>query len=529
LAFSGTSIRIDVGQFLVTGEPNPNVGRPFIGPNDVTNRFNQTIENEALRLNAFYELDLRRDKGWLSRVLGRHVFSGFFTRDEEEEIRRNSRFAYSDMPNLDVRRILGQSLGGGNRAVKALGYIGGSLLDSSIRTVGDVRTDQLDLSLLKNIKNGDTFRIAYLDPATNQIREGDFAVQKILTGGNTTRSDFTAKLATVQSYFFDGNLVALFGLRDDERKFYERLPSARLPAGVSRNFSDGTANPASIILSDVPLVTKGRTLTKSLVGHLPTKWNPLREHARVSAHWATSENFSPVAVRRDMNGRVLGEPKGKTTEKGLTLETPDRRFSVRFNWFNTVSAQSTIPTDAPRNGFPIAVQDPVTLWNNARVAGVPFATAYAFATSALNLPNAIAAGAKDPGFTSYDQVINAYINAYPAEPRSQFNPRFVGGSFVFDDVPGIEATQDKVAKGFEMDMTGNITKNWRLALNIAEQTTITSNSAPDARKFAELLESNLKTVGLYYLYRGPGVNLGDDPVMGNNFCIAPDSLDTRQG
>jgi hypothetical protein len=53
-----------------------------------------------------------------------------------------------------------------------------------------------------------------------------------------------------------------------------------------------------------------------------------------------------------------------------------------------------------------------------------------------------------------------------------------------DPQPGLNSTRDFVSKGKEVDIVGQVTKNLTMFLNVAQQHTVTSNTAPVAAQIA---------------------------------------------
>ncbi|MFL3658704.1 MAG: hypothetical protein ACJ07L_11725 [Opitutales bacterium] len=77
---------------------------------------------------------------------------------------------------------------------------------------------------------------------------------------------------------------------------------------------------------------------------------------------------------------------------------------------------------------------------------------------------------------------------------------------MIDPIVGLSATQEFVSEGFEVDVVGNLTDNWRVALNIGQQETITSNIAPDFGSVAAIVEANLRSSQVWDLQAGPDVD-----------------------
>lgn len=88
-------VRIDPNQQLPNGEPNPNVGQPFVQGN--WQKIHQELHSDDYRLTASYELDLG--------PAGRHQIAGLLGRREENstsETARQTDFNRTAAPNLPI-------------------------------------------------------------------------------------------------------------------------------------------------------------------------------------------------------------------------------------------------------------------------------------------------------------------------------------------------------------------------------------------------------------------------------------------
>ncbi|MGH7959237.1 MAG: TonB-dependent receptor plug domain-containing protein, partial [Opitutaceae bacterium] len=85
-------IRIDSSVTLMTGQPNPNVGRPFMMNNQSQTSHNYS-ERETARATAFARYDFKDASPRLGQWLGRHTLTGLYENDASETINYSSRFS----------------------------------------------------------------------------------------------------------------------------------------------------------------------------------------------------------------------------------------------------------------------------------------------------------------------------------------------------------------------------------------------------------------------------------------------------
>ena len=499
-------VNIDVSEYLSNDQPNPNLGKAFIDTGGI-NSSEEEVDREAFRATAFYDLDFRDKEGWLGH-LGRHVFTGFYSDQTIDTTRKNYDHRWINAsPSTDVRTsILNHPLNGGRRRIHTVNYLTDSLLDPSIKSAADVRITQYLTSPVP--RDGDTYLQSYnfLRPGAsvnpNPRTPGDpsfydeFTVHKTNTNGSIDQRKIESKAISWQSFLFGGNLVGLVGWRTDENVEFEQIGNALLPDGEF----EGEFDPANYQLESEPAaIVKGDTLTKSLVGHFPEDLLfQLPGDTDLSVHYNESENFSPEAIRRNIFGKVLPAPTGSTKEYGFTLELLDRKLAIRVNWFEMASSS----IDAPFNPAGLINQSYAQRWKFVEQQGIPLDDV--LQQSKNDSPNA-----DFSKVTSYEYIQEAIRTRFPSEIQSLINFRFPDPNSdisEIDPIVGLSATQEFVSEGFEVDVVGNLTDNWRVALNIGQQETITSNIAPDFGPVAAIVEANLRSSQVWDLQAGPDVD-----------------------
>ncbi len=505
LAYSANTanvIRVDINQYWADGSPNPNVGRPFIETDMIRDTRTDDNSNEAHRGTFFIDFDLEeRVDGLFGYLLGRHVATAYFTEQKTNRSNLNYKFTWGDIPDVDMEAVLGGKLNSWRRNVNNVMYIGPSLLDAQYQTQDDVVLNQQINA--PPIAHGDSFKVGYWDPADGEHKTANFVASQNLTGAGISKQVITSSVVSLQSYLFGGNLVGLVGYRDDKSDTYTRPPNT---AEFDHQNPDGTQNPDTIILGDTPsLSAKGNSFTWSIVGHLPDEWNPIRRWVRPSVHFGESENFSPTQARRNIDNEAIAPTAGTTKEYGFTLRLLDNKMSARFNWFETASTGATLGGNWVGQ-FQSQASFWITRWNEARNSGLSFQESYGFALEGLENQNAIDAGATDPGYTNYNEIINALINLQPEPLKSIRDIRIdENGEMRTTGIVGLQSTTDREATGFEIDLVGNITRNWRLSFNVGQQETVRANSAPVITERINQFNANLAASGLTFLYDAPNL------------------------
>ena len=467
-------IAVDLNRYLPTGQLNPNLGRALTWVRQPKTR-EDTTERETTRATAFYNLDFSENDNVL-KFLGRHTFTGMFS----DYTLDTFNVTVSDMTNsneFNIDSAQQHTLGVGRRAVNLIPYSSASLL--GVASLDDVRLQPLNFI---RPRDGDSFAFAWVDTtpagALNGGVAGDRAVhvnnatvQSVQTAGGISQTNIETSAFTWQSHFFNNHVVGLYGRREDDTSNFAR--NAASETQEAQYFSDRVYNPAFSQLSPTPTVDeKGTSESLSVVGRVPTRLLADLPF-NLQGHWATSENFNPIGLRSNALGATIDQPLGTTDEYGFTLSTKDRKYSLKFNWYETElsNINAGVGTNLANHVF-----GRMNNHRDAELMGVPF-------SRMLDLvPNG--GGAGHP-IQSYDAYYNAMLSATPAALREVTNPTRVDTSgdgiwdrYQFDSIPNLQATRSQLAEGLEIEFVANITPNWRMMANIAQQETSFSKTAP---------------------------------------------------
>ena len=458
-AFFSTSvnsqIRIDTNITLPTGQANPNFGRPFAVSGQYP--WNNTYrDRETKRATSFLKYDFK-DLGvsW-GRWLGRHTITGLYEDTSVDligytyKLATEGAAARANSPNINLDP----------RRPRAIIYLGPSL-------IGNSNPLRLQSIQIPEFTVGPTVPVRYLSRAANATDPGVFvdAPTSIVEVFNTgiAQRDVTKSQATVlQSHWLREHLVTMVGWRRDENYFARNVLAFQPnpadlndPGKVHYGFGD-----FSFPATPPPNVAK-EIKSFSAVLRWPEKLIKLPAGAELSAFYNQSANFTPEGGRVDFYGRPQGSPQGKTREYGFNVSALNDRLSLRVNRFETsVEGVTYTPTV-----FTSAVN---------QVTGVP-------GTWALE-------GNINPQMVAQSNAeIELLFSGLPANFRQVQQWQVTGTAptlaFFRTALPGIGDTTDFTAKGVEIEVVCNPTRNWRIMANVAQQETVKSNSLPVLREF----------------------------------------------
>ncbi len=482
---------VDINSYLPDLSPNPNVGRAYVmsqGNGDDMAERTRTTRREAAQATAFYRLDFTEKSG-VVRWLGRHTLTGFWG---TQEIDRSYLFrnpVWVDVPGASTNilgALAGPLLNGGRMKVLQVNYLTPSL--QNLTAANQVRiTDYVTNPVPRN---GDRYRQVYSHfgaPRLNSQNRtptfvDEFQVYYALNDGEHTVQKIESKVASWQTDFWKGHVIAMLGVRRDISRTFSSPGVARLANGEwdFRNMDIDYAAPST---------NSGNTVTKSVVFHVPKPWTKMLP-ADVSGHFSESGNFTADISRNDIKRNPLGNPVGRTRDYGITLELRDRALSLRLNRFET----SSDAVSAAVGGNALAGGEIVTMlqraYENSRT---------------LTIQQYLGAQGQPAGavsrFASYQQIYDTILNFSLAKSHgNRFN--LVDGAngqpfgAWLNPVERPTITNSFTAKGYEAELVGRITPGWNVSLNFSQQETVQSDTALLAAAVARLHRQEVAASGL---------------------------------
>ena len=459
--------------------PNPRVGRPYRAGRD--SFADATSKREALRLTGYYDLDLRdSENGWL----GRHVFTALYS-DQSREVYEQSD-SYGIVSAGEIERVLeanrnrGYSTASYDRMARNVRYLGPKIGGrptsnnpalASRTTAATPRIQEISAVMYDSTADPifDGHKGAY-----RQI-DGSPLVLNPVNNASIDRQEIESIAITAQSYFLNDNIVATYGWRQDEAAAW-RDDSPEFTA-------EAIALPETLELGSTPNNTvKGDAFTWGVVGHLPNDWMPAG--IGISAHYGVSENFVPSPGRITILNEPHANPAGETTEYGFSVDLPEQNFYVRFNWFETVSANQT--DGSMGNG---SIPNYERLWYN----GVR--------SSLQELEERV------PGDPSQGYWPNniGWEDLYAVPPlgmrEALWTPVDPGpGSGTAVSVsdrgnPNVTGVSDFSSEGMEIEGVWNPTKNWTFMFNVAQQKAIKTNVLKSWQAYFDIREPQWLAMG----------------------------------
>ena len=465
-------VYVSINEFTQNGQVNPNLGRAYTRLRTPAKRLGWS-DRETFRVTGFGEIDLTENDGWL-RHLGKHRFTGLFN-DYTLETRSEQRWMGWDSNEFAIGPALqADPIAHFRRPVTMMVYVSDDL--RGINDMNDVRLSQINIP---HPQDGDTITAAYADTSSagagRRISTGEVIVREYLQSEDIGKTDIEATAFAWQSYLFNEHIVGLYGRRTDDVQSYVRANATEVGFDSRENHPNfGVWNRDFTRLSSTPALDEsGDTETWSIIARYPEAiLGDLPGDMDLQFHYAESENFNPIQPRGRVDGGFWGQPTGTTEEYGVLASFGDNKFTVKLNWFETsLNAVSAGPT--------------------TNIAGFAVGRINSYRDSELELERPWQAVLDDTienqeGFPiqSYDDFYPLAIEAIPQVLRDNLNAEQrdtdgdgIWDTYVIDPIPNLASTQNRVAEGFEVELTYNPTPNWRFMANISEQETVNSDTA----------------------------------------------------
>ena len=524
---SSLAISVDVNSVLQDGTPNPNAGRPYI----VTQSYYGGTATETLRqdsrLTGFIEL--RSDdffkKSWLTRILGRQIFTGLLNyTSDNHDAQAFAANAFAPLGSTsDPDGIVGTTLDP-YRWFQQISYLGpnlsgkslaGSLQISGLTAVQQpATTNNLVVFNSKwnqpGVSPGAPWYNPLLQTASTQSEnpanyvgwsslpvntlESKSDRDQLTTSANQNLDTVASKVLVWQGYFLDGDVVPTIGYRRDTAKSY----TVGAPT-TSQGVVDQSA--ASYNLPSSPFNTiSGTTKSFSVVAHTPNfikKYFPKSLGLDFSLFIDSSENFEPSSGRVDILANPISAPTGRTKDFGAVISAFNDRLSLKVTRYKSQANGASysgityewLAGDLITRDWVWAKRFQAGLTGNpvyagpnynygSTVNGVFSQTAADKAEQQADVTAVLGSSfINNPAFWSaWNMPITS--NAGESDTRwmqNDYEPWSGGLGGIYPT--NMTATSDNVSTGIEFELYCRPTDSWDITLNVAKQNAVETNIA----------------------------------------------------
>ena len=330
--------------------------------------------------------------------------------------------------------------------------------------------------------------------------EAGLGNRDLLTTNASLKKSITTSQALVwQGKMLDNSIVGTYGWRKDINKSWSSDRRLSTVAG-NRDYKH-------IDFDDyeLPSSPNGRTEVQSraysVVAHLMdvpgikdwTKDLPFE----ISLSYNQSTNFKPDSSRVDILGERIASPSGKTIDRGITIATRDGKYSLRVNRYIT-SNKDASGTNSGGFGYGLGeFMGYASIWTNIFQYDIGNGfhdnqTAGYFQTGPRQRYDFHTAGTEQVNAeTMADEAAAiAGMRAFQAkvDPRFWSAWGFTSLAHVQSGAPipiamngdvrvpsGFTVTEDSVSKGWEIELSAQPTRNWRIAMNASKSEAVRTN------------------------------------------------------
>lgn len=260
--------------------------------------------------------------------------------------------------------------------------------------------------------------------------------------------------------------------------------------------------------------------------HLPRnlRFAKMPEGIDVSLHYNYSKNFVPDASRNTFQPAVDGQdwyfgtldsPIGEGEDMGFTVSLNNNKLVARFNWFESSIQNNSSGLGSTLNqlvfwgirGRGWADQDMRDMDPDGN--GVIDVRADGSPHPRANNPRWDLSRVQDVLDATQWAVDEGWIEAKQELGILEFNPN--GSQRRQQWFPGLEDTEDKVSKGFELNLTYNPTNNWRIAFNATNIESVSSNVGPLTSHLMDNFFDSYNTIKGYVLWEAADTNPTNAP------------------
>lgn len=439
-------ITVDANTKMIDGSINPNFGRPFISVSPEHSYGENTIS--TARATAFGEFDFREHiSGMGGQLLGRHVVTLLA---QEEKTRNENRWGYMFyLPDTYAYGLNQNRYDNFGKQVQGVIYLGPSLYGAS--SAANANLQPISGDIIGGMARASAGNFVVRQQAANapfsqqsfKILQDDSELNENAGSATLSRRVIDSAAANLQSYWLGNHVITTFGLRKEKVS----LASVNAPSSTDGQNYRLVGSDSYTLESVTPQVVKDTLTAASAVVKVPEKW--LKWQGIVSGAILTaakSENFAPpVGTRYDSQGNLLPPPQGSTKDIGFTLKLLNGRIILKSGYYQTTQSEV----------------------NNSALT--PYTTQ--ILTLHRLVYNSITSGfSPDAG--------NHFPAGYVAPPQALLDLYKVAvnnGVMTFTN-PGVVATSDFKATGWEEELTINLTKNWTTVVNVARQESVRSNT-----------------------------------------------------
>ncbi|PTX92466.1 TonB-dependent receptor plug domain-containing protein [Opitutus sp. ER46] len=469
-----STLYIDNNKYMPDGSANPGYLMPYVMDFE-PDRYTNAQLNDHFRAMLAYTPDFTRNSGW-TKWLGRHQILGLWSRDEYMATNYRQRVSYVDAAtaagkyrflNNQNKNADGTETGWSYQGtgVQRFYYLGtqGATNGAVTRSSGEWNAEKYNGNV--RVFNYDTGQFEDVNVTTDHFTrsEGTGRNQRLLN---------TVSAATT-NYLWNDRLVTTFGYRKDVLKLRNTTTAAiKQPDGSTmptmtnpQMWVNGQYN-TDVIFNRWENWTRLNGYTSTAGGVLrPFRgWDSIENRANSgSLFWQfvrdlgfsynTSDNFNaPDGAYVDAFGTPLPKPTGNGKDYGFQFALFDNKLFARVSWFEASNQNELAPGKTALDRLVINMDQ--TLFRG-----------WARTIAMINL------GMDPTSDTFFSQTLDQSVENQVQDAAEKIWQQ----DYLYYDGKSIRATQDAEAKGMEISLNYNPSRNWTMRATFSKQDTKYSN------------------------------------------------------
>jgi hypothetical protein len=317
----GNAIEVDPNTRLINGVPNPYFGRAYTQLEQGDDIL-VTQLNEQERVSLAYQLDFTKNANW-SSWLGHHNMLAFYSHRENDTQSWRYREQVVDAHSWGSTTDIGNGGNGSGGSISQRFYLSDTGAAVSYNPGTFVNTTfTFPVTWYNTALNGGTF-----------TSESTKLAPTLFPTEAKNQQQVWSYSYSLQDYFFKDHLVLTFGQRHDYERNRNTVAVGINPATGLVDLSNlqfwNTANgqPGGWTSAD------GITRQAGAVLHVPgLKW--------LSIHYNQSDNFQVAGLALTPFGAVLPNPTGHGKDYGFTVDLFDDKLVGEMNWYKSDASNS---------------------------------------------------------------------------------------------------------------------------------------------------------------------------------------------
>ncbi len=493
-------VMIDMITHLFDGSPNPNFGRPyFVGE---AAGGTSAAERRGDRATAYAEFDFKRftrPEGAISRIFGRHVLTGTYSKLESSSFATGfSGYGYT----LDQNQYADDPNATGYPFWAGMHYLGdridhlNSPQGAHIRGVVTERVPKTTAQALIYDRRVDQWVNA---PVTTIDWQNNRDL--LYTSASKSRNEAKSLSLTWQSTILDGTVSGIVGWRRDTFKSFS--PGALQRAPITNEVLP--FDPAWTYNPTPSVEAEGSSRSWGVVVHTPRfikKYYP--RGLDINLAYNEGSNFRPSATTANAYGEAFPSPSGESEDMSAIVSAFDGKLVLRVTKYETSQLNDRSTFMVPfwiGNGI-------IRGMNGLRTTPVHEAIINKWFGFEPGDPNYLPLRASLSNPAQQNNVVPPLTAAEvaarnlwfsqrtreewlrPVDPKLAETWSFVqnaAGTWSATTPANVGNVADTVSKGLEFELTYNPTKTWRIFATVAQQEASRAGLGAD---FADFVERN---------------------------------------